>query len=123
MHLAHGDVFYGAVEVGGESFMARERAPFREDIDLDDLSKSTWKAYAKVCGRALAQAHARSDELGELDYDIEPAILDAVSPERLFIEDMLDFAEDALARLRRDHEYFKRDHERGAFQDLTKVYR
>ncbi len=123
VHLAHGDVFYGEVKLDDTSFMSRERAPFRDDIDLDDLSKDTWREYAQVCGRALAQAHARSDDLGKLDYEIEPHILDALTPVALFIEDVLDVAEGALERLHRDHAFYKRDHEHGAFQYLMKSYR
>ncbi len=123
VHLSHGDVFYGDVEVDGLSFMARERAPFRDDIDLDDLSRPSWSQYAGVCGRALAQSHARSDEVGQLDYDIEPRILEAIEPAALFVDDMLEFAGEALERLRRDHAFFVRDHERGAFETLMKSWR
>jgi uncharacterized protein (DUF2252 family) len=123
VHLPHGDVFYGNVEIDGLSFMSRERAPFRDDIDLDDLSRGSWSAYAAICGRALAQSHARSDEVGELDYDVEPRILDAIRPEPLFVEDMLDFAEEAFERLRRDHAFFVRDRGLGAFEHLMKSYR
>ena len=48
VQLVRGDVFYGSVEFDGLSFMTRERAPFRDDIDLDDLSKSEWKEYADI---------------------------------------------------------------------------
>lgn len=123
VHLAQGDVFYGNVEIEGESFMSRERAPFRNDADLDDLSKKAWKRYAYACGRALAQAHARSDDLGQLDYDIEPAILQAMEPAKLFIDDILCFAEEAVERLRRDHEMFRRDLALGAFEVTEKRYR
>ncbi|WP_353471769.1 DUF2252 family protein [Salipiger sp. H15] len=123
VHLAQGDVFYGNVEIEGESFMSRERAPFRNDADLDELSKKQWKRYARACGRALAQAHARSDDLGQLDYDIEPAILQAMEPAALFIDDILCFAEEAVARLRRDHEMFRRDLSLGAFEVTEKRYR
>lgn len=58
VQLAHGDIFYGAVEIDGMSFMTRERAPFRDDIDLDDLSFESWKNYACACGMALAQSRA-----------------------------------------------------------------
>ncbi|WP_083191365.1 DUF2252 domain-containing protein [Salipiger sp. CCB-MM3] len=123
VHLAQGDVFYGNVEIEGESFMSRERAPFRNDADLDDFSKKEWKRYAHACGYVLAQAHARSDDLGQLDYDIEPAILQAMEPGDLFIDDMLCFAEEAVERLRRDHEMFRRDLELGAFEVTEKRYR
>lgn len=123
VHLASGDVFYGAVEIDGESFMSRERAPFRNDIDLDDLSKKSWKKYARACGLALAQAHARSDDAGQLDYEIEPRILEAMEPLPLFIDDMICFAEEALERLEQDHVYYKRDLKQGAFDVTLKRYR
>lgn len=123
VHLASGDVFYGAVEIDGESFMSRERAPFRNDIDLDDLSRKSWKKYARACGLALAQAHARSDDAGQLDYEIEPRILEAMEPLPLFIDDMICFAEEALERLEQDHAYYRRDLKQGAFDVTLKRYR
>lgn len=123
VQLAHGDVFYGSSEIDGVSFMARERAPFRDDIDLESLSKKSWGEYAEVCGRALALAHARSDDAGEIDYDVEPKILDAINPAELFARDVLDFAQEAAERLRRDHADFCADHKRGAFRNIETVYR
>ena len=123
VQLAHGDIFYGAVEIDGESFMSRERAPFRDDIDLDELSYKTWKAYAKVCGAALAQSHALSDDLGQIDYDVEPSIVAAATPRRLFIADIVRFAEEAAERLRTDHRFFCEDHAQGAFDKIEMVYR
>ncbi|MCE0505982.1 DUF2252 family protein [Roseivivax sp. GX 12232] len=123
VHLSDGDVFYGSAEIDGLSFMSRERAPFREDIDLDDLSKKTWKRYAHACGWALALAHARSDDAGLLDYDIEESILEAVAPERLFIEDTLRFAEEAVARMRQDQAYYRQDLKMGAFDATLHRYR
>lgn len=123
VHLVHGDVFYGHTEFDGLSYMTRERAPFRDDIDLDDLSKSEWKTYARLCGRVLATVHALSDELGKIDYDIEPAIVDTIGPPALFTEDMVEFAAEAADRVRRDHAMFCEDHARGAFEHLDWVHR
>lgn len=123
VQLAHGDIFYGAATIDGESFMTRERAPFRDDIDLDDLSGGTWKAYAETCGAALAQAHALSDELGQIDYDVEPSIMAAASPRKLFVSDITEFAEEAADRLAADHAHFRRDHALGAFDQVDMVYR
>lgn len=123
VQLAHGDIFYGAVEIDGKSFMTRERAPFRDDIDLDELSKKTWRAYARVCGAALAQAHALSDDLGQIDYDVEPSIVRAASPRKLFVADIVRFAEEATDRLRADHAMFREDHAMGAFDSIDMVYR
>lgn len=123
VQLARGDIFYGAVEIDGESFMTRERAPFRDDIDLDKLSYGTWKDYAHVCGAALAQAHALSDDLGQIDYDVEPSIVAALSPLKLFIADIVRFTEEAADRLKRDHRFFREDHAMGAFGQVDMVYR
>ncbi|WP_110666749.1 DUF2252 domain-containing protein [Salinicola halophilus] len=123
VHLVRGDVFYGHVEFEGKSYLSRERAPFRDDIDLDELSKSEWKQYARLCGRVLATVHALSDELGKIDYDIEPAIVDAIGPPKLFAADMVDFATEAADRVRRDHALFCEDHARGAFEHLDWVHR
>lgn len=123
VQLAHGDIFYGAVTIDGESFMSRERAPFRDDIDLDELSYPTWKEYAEVCGAALAQAHALSDDLGQIDYDIEPSIVAAATPRALFIADLVRLAEEASDRLEQDHAFFREDHALGAFDSIDMVYR
>jgi uncharacterized protein (DUF2252 family) len=122
-HLVRGDVFYGHIEFDGLSYMSRERAPFRDDIDLEDLSKSEWKEYADICGRVLARVHALSDESGNIDYDIEPAIMNAIGPPELFTEDIVEFATEAADRVRRDHALFREDHARGAFTQLDIVHR
>jgi len=123
VQLVRGDVFYGSLEFDGMSFVMRERAPYRDDVDLDDLSKDGWQEYAGICGRALAQAHALSDDLGRVDHDVEPAILDAIGVEELFVDDMLRFAEDAADRVRADHEHFRADHALGAFGRVDVVHR
>lgn len=123
VQLAHGDIFYGAVEIDRESFLSRERAPFRDDIDLDDLSYDTWKSYARICGATLAQAHALSDDLGQVDYDVEPSIIAAASPRKLFIADIVRFTVEAADRLKQDHAYFREDHAQGAFDSVDMVYR
>ena len=123
VQLAHGDIFYGAVDIDGESFMTRERAPFRDDIDLGELSDKTWRDYARVCGAALAQSHALSDDLGEIDYDVEPAIMAAASPRELFIADVVRFTEESADRLKSDHELFREDHAMAAFDQVDVIYR
>ncbi len=103
--------------------MSRERAPYRDDIDLDDLSDKSWKQYARVCGAALAQSHALSDDLGEIDYDVEPSIVAAASPRNLFIADIVRFTEEAADRLKGDHAFFREDHAHGAFDSIDMDYR
>ncbi len=123
VQLVRGDIFYGSIDFEGMSFMSRERAPYRGDIDLDDLSKKGWSEYAGICGRMLAHAHSLSDEIGAFDHDIEPMILKAIGPRDLFVDDIVRFADDAAERIRRDHEAFKADHELGAFRDVDIIYR
>lgn len=123
VHLVSGDVFYGSVDFDGHSFMVRERAPFRDDISLGSLSGSGWREYAGICGRVLAHTHAMSDEHGCVDYDIEPAIMDAIGGPDLFVADLLRFADEAVPRVRRDHAYFVADHELGAFRSVDVGYR
>ena len=123
VQLAHGDIFYGAVEIDGESFMSRERAPFRDDIDLDELSFGTWKDYAEICGAALAQSHALSDDLGRIDYDVEPSIVESATPRDLFIADICRFAREAADRLKSDHALFREDFAQGAFDRIDKSFR
>ncbi|MDT0275485.1 DUF2252 domain-containing protein [Blastococcus goldschmidtiae] len=123
VHLVNGDVFYGSVDFDGHSLMVRERAPFRDDMSLGSLSVGEWKEYAAICGRVLAHTHAMSDENGLIDYDVEPAIMEAIGGHDLFVDDLLRFADEAVARVRADHEHFVADHELGAFRSVDVVYR
>lgn len=123
VHLAHGDIFYGWVEIDGKSFMTRERAPFRKDIDLNDLSYGGWKKYARACGMSLAKSHALSDDDGHIDYDVEPAIINSIHPDALFIDDILAFADETMKRLHKDHAVYQQDHALGAFERIDTAYR
>ncbi|KHK92455.1 DUF2252 domain-containing protein [Novosphingobium malaysiense] len=109
VHLPNGDAFYGAIEIEGKSFLTRERAPYREDMDLDDLDYDAWREYADACGFSLALAHARSDDAGAIDHDVEPAILKAMEPHDLFVDDVVCFAEEAARRIKKDWKAYKRD--------------
>ncbi|MEH3078285.1 MAG: DUF2252 family protein [Quadrisphaera sp.] len=80
-------------------------------------------AYARVCGRVLANLHARSDEAGRVDHDVEPEILAAMAPLDLFVEDVVDFAAEAADGVRTDHASYRRDHAHGAFCKVDRVYR
>ena len=123
VQLVNGDVFFGHVEFEGMSFMTRERSPYKNEIDLDELSFGDWKAYARLCGQTLAHAHALSDDVGERDVDIEPLVLDAIGNPELFRADMLGFALEAADRVRADHEHFRADHALGAFTSVDHVFR
>lgn len=123
VQLVNGDVFYGSVEFDGLSFMSRERAPFRESIDVGELSKKEWDEYARICGRSLAHVHSLSDEAGHIDHDIEPEIVAAMGPPELFVDDILRFADEADERLTVDHASFRADHALGAFRGIDRTFR
>lgn len=117
IHLVGADAFYGYVQHDGKSYLIRERSPFKNDIDLDELSSKTFRKYARVCGKALAQTHARSDTHTGLteEHGTESAILDSVVPE-VFINDMVRFAKSSAHRVLTDHKLFKKDFKAGAFR-------
>lgn len=123
VHLVRGDRFYGAVEIDGLSFMVRERAPYKDEVELEDLSPKQWRTYARICGESLAQSHALSDEAGLVDHDIEPDVLAAIGPEDLFVTDLVSFAAEAADRVRADHASFRADHALGAFRWVDQVFR
>ena len=87
---------------------------------MDDLGKKKLKRYARICGRVLAQAHARSDEdTGIMEGDAEKRILGAINP-GLFYADIVRFAETAADRIYEDYKLFKKDHAKGAFSFVDK---
>ena len=122
VQLVNGDAFFGHVDFEGLSFMTRERSPYKNEIDLDDLDKGEWVDYARLCGQTLAHAHALSDDAGERQVDIEPLVLQAAGPAELFVDDVLGFATEAADRVRQDHQYFRADHALGAFAQVDRVF-
>ncbi|HJL17096.1 MAG TPA: DUF2252 family protein [Sandaracinaceae bacterium LLY-WYZ-13_1] len=127
VQLAGGDPFYGKAEIDGQSFLVRERSPFKEEIDISDLSKKKWKKYARICGTTLAQAHALSDLEADVDADgspggVERRVLAAVGEDELFIDDILRFAHVTVDRIYADHEAFVKDWELGALRFVDRVF-
>lgn len=115
VHLVGGDPYYGHVDIDGQSFLVRERSPFKEEIDVEDLEYEELGEYAAICGQILAQTHARSDEdTGVMEGSAEERILAALEP-TLFTTDIAHFAQVAAKQLRKDWEMFKEDHQLGAF--------
>ncbi|MCA9973924.1 MAG: DUF2252 family protein [Anaerolineales bacterium] len=118
IHLVGGDPYYGNVNMDDHSFLVRERSPYKDDVDVDDLDKKELKRYAHICGRTLAQTHARSDEdTGIMEGDAEKRILSAIIPE-VFIDDVVRFAQTAAKRIQKDYELFQADLKLGAFEFL-----
>ena len=122
VHLVGGDAFYGGITFEDRSFLVRERSPYKEEMDLDDLDDDDWADYARICGRSVAHAHALTDDAGQVEGDIEPRILEAAGLPELFVDDVVRFAVAAAKRLGRDHEHFVADHQLGAFRMTDAVY-
>ncbi len=121
IHLVGGDPFYGQVEIDDQSFLVRERSPYKDEIDVDDLDEDELREYARICGEVLAQTHARSDEdTGIMEGDAEKRILSSIIP-KLFCQDIIRFAHLATKRIKRDFKSFKQDHKLGVFQFLDQV--
>jgi hypothetical protein len=51
IHLVGGDPYYGRVHIDDKPFLVRERSPYKDDIDVDELDKKELKKYADICGR------------------------------------------------------------------------
>jgi uncharacterized protein (DUF2252 family) len=121
VHLAAGDPYYGQATYDGRDFLVRERSPYKDEIDVDDLNKKEMNEYAEICGKTLAQTHARSDEdTGIMKGNAEEQILSSIV-ERLFIRDMVAFAKVSCRRLLKDYELFKKDYNLGAFNFVGKL--
>ncbi|SDN96612.1 Uncharacterized conserved protein, DUF2252 family [Klenkia soli] len=123
VQLVGGDAFFGAVDLDGTSFMVRERSPYKDEVELTELSAAGWREYAHTCGAVLAQAHALSDEAGLVDHDVEPDVVAAMGPRELFVDDLVQFAHETADRVRRDHAHFRTDHALHAFAQVDRVYR
>ena len=116
VHLVGGDPFYGRVDIDDQPFLVRERSPYKDEVDLEGLDADGLRAYASICGKALAQPHARSDEdTGVMEGNAEETILASVEP-ALFADDVVRFAEAAARRIRADWKLFRADHACGAFE-------
>jgi uncharacterized protein (DUF2252 family) len=117
--LVDGDPLYGAAEIEGRSFVVRERSPMKVNISVAGLADDELVAYAEICGRALAQTHARSEshavDVGVDGPGAEIGILRVIQPS-VFVADAVEWAEEGAARVLADHELFREDLERGAFE-------
>ncbi len=118
IHLVGGDPYYGRVTIDDKPFLVRERSPYKDDMDVDELGKKKLKRYAHICGQTLAQTHARSDEdTGIMEGNAEKRILSSIYPQ-VFIDDVVRFSEMAAKRVYKDYELFTKDLELGAFKFL-----
>lgn len=116
IHQTGGDPFYGHLTLNKTSYLVREYSPYKKDFDMDDLSYEENKAYADVCGRVLAQIHARSDEdFGIGEGSAEEAILSSINPDVLKKE-VVYFAREAVKQIMSDYKMFVKEHKAGMFK-------
>ena len=117
--LVDGDPLYGAAEIEDRSFVVRERSPMKVNVSVAAFGAEQLLEYADICGRALAQTHARSETLVVEDRpeagESELGILRAIRPE-VFRADTLEWAEEGGERVLDDHRLFCDDLARGAFE-------
>ncbi|HEY3452652.1 MAG TPA: DUF2252 family protein [Myxococcales bacterium] len=106
-----GDPYYGAIKLGGQSFLVRERNPHKAAVDLTKLDAGDYKDYARACGVALAQAHARSDKKDGFasDKDLVRAL------DRGLSKEVARFASEEADRVTSDYQAFKTGFEKGQF--------
>ncbi|MAT99682.1 MAG: hypothetical protein CL608_21280 [Anaerolineaceae bacterium] len=86
--------------------------------EIREQDKAQTKQYAHICGRTLAQTHARSDDdTGIMEGDAEKRILSSIIPD-VFVDDVVRFSQMAAKRVYKDYKLFKKDLELGAFEFL-----
>ncbi|HWX94375.1 MAG TPA: DUF2252 family protein [Terriglobales bacterium] len=80
----------------GRDFYLRQLRDMKMSVIIEAMDANMLKYYAKVCGRVLARAHARS-------YD--PAVIAGyMGNSTVFDEAIAEFAIDYSAQTDRDHE-------------------
>lgn len=107
----HTDPFLGHTTVDGTSFVVSELSTYKMDLEWEDLTEPDQIApVLRDLGRATAKIHCATDQDGDHDlvpFRTETAIMDVVDGrEDEFIEDIVDFAEDYAATVRRDRALF-----------------
>ena len=59
---AASDMFLGWVSYRGHDFYVRQYRDMKRSVNLDVMTPGGFAAYAQICGRTLARAHARSGD-------------------------------------------------------------
>jgi hypothetical protein len=103
--LPRREMLLGHLEIDGGSYLVRERSPHRGALDPSALDVDTLPAYAKLMGRVLAAAHARSP--GARGALLPDKILRSAAAADLVAE-IAQFAAHSARALASDHRAFKR---------------
>jgi uncharacterized protein (DUF2252 family) len=63
---AASDIFLGWKSSGGHDYYVRQLHDMKGNVDIEDLHPTVLVLFAGLCGRALAQAHARSGDFCQI---------------------------------------------------------
>ncbi|WP_035780920.1 DUF2252 domain-containing protein [Arthrobacter sp. H14] len=107
----HTDAFLGYTTIDGVGFVVDELSPYKRDLSWDNLTEpSEIDPVLADLGRATAKVHCASDQDSDHDlvpFQTEEAITKVIGDRREeFIQEIVDFAVEYAARVRRDHALF-----------------
>jgi uncharacterized protein (DUF2252 family) len=106
VQLPSGDPLFGCTRLGKTCFVVRERGEHKRSVNVYETSTEELLEYARVCGEALAHAHARC-RLSRGTGRGSPAKQILVALERHpLAETLREFAERSAERVEQDHALF-----------------
>lgn len=97
------DPFLGSITLEEGSFLVRERSPYKANLDVTELDAEALAEYARACGKALAQAHARS---GPRRGSTARTILRSID-RPTFEREISDFAQGSAQAVLQDFAHFR----------------
>lgn len=105
------DPFLGHTTLDGEAFVVSEFSPYTLDLEWGELTEPDQiTPVLRDLGQATSKIHCSTDEGGDHDlvpFRTETAITEVLAGrEEELVEDLVDFAEDYAATVRRDHALF-----------------
>nr|WP_255626102.1 DUF2252 domain-containing protein [Dermatobacter hominis] len=92
---AASDIFLGWTTDGDRHYYVRQFRDMKGSVNLDVMTASGFATYARLCGRVLARAHARSGDAA--------AIAGYLGRRRTFDEAVAEFADAYAQQTERDH--------------------
>jgi uncharacterized protein (DUF2252 family) len=95
---AASDIFLGWKTSGGHDYYVRQLKDMKGTVDVQDLHPSVFVLFAGLCGRTLAQAHARSGDFCQIAGYLGKG-------ERFDIA-VAEFARSYADQVERDHQAF-----------------
>jgi uncharacterized protein (DUF2252 family) len=95
---ASSDIFLGWKTSGGHDYYVRQLKDMKGTIDVEDLHPSVFVLFAGLCGKTLAQAHARSGDFCQ--------IAGYLGKGDRFDVAIAGFAQSYADQVERDHEEF-----------------